>query len=87
MTTHNPEHAIILNGKVAILNREGILGIGQSSDTINSDTLSRFVRFIYKDYLYRRSRANGECSSVKHSNYIKCSIYFLTSVLTGLLFS
>lgn len=40
MTTHNPEHAIILNGKVAILNRKGMLGIGQSVETINSNTLS-----------------------------------------------
>ncbi|MDD3656098.1 MAG: ABC transporter ATP-binding protein [Atribacterota bacterium] len=40
MTTHNPEHAIFLNGKVAILNREGVLGIGQSAETLNSDTLS-----------------------------------------------
>ncbi len=40
MTTHNPEHAIILNGKVAILNRKGVLGIGQSVETINSNTLS-----------------------------------------------
>lgn len=40
MTTHNPEHAIILNGKVAILNKKGVLGIGQSVDAINSDTLS-----------------------------------------------
>ena len=41
MTTHNPDHAIILNGKVAILNREGVLGIGQAADTLNADTLSR----------------------------------------------
>lgn len=40
MTTHNPEHAIILNGKVAILNRKGILGVGQSAETINAETLS-----------------------------------------------
>jgi iron complex transport system ATP-binding protein len=40
MTTHNPEHAIILNGKVAILNRKGVLGIGQSVEAINSNTLS-----------------------------------------------
>ncbi|HSW35442.1 MAG TPA: ABC transporter ATP-binding protein [Candidatus Limnocylindrales bacterium] len=40
MTTHNPEHAIILNGKVAILNRQGVLGVGQAADTLNADTLS-----------------------------------------------
>jgi iron complex transport system ATP-binding protein len=40
MTTHNPEHAIILNGKVAILNREGVLGIGQAAETLSAETLS-----------------------------------------------
>lgn len=41
MTTHNPEHAVILDGKVAILNREGILGVGQAADSLNGETLSR----------------------------------------------
>ena len=41
MTTHNPEHAVILNGKVAILNREGILGVGNAADTLNGETLSQ----------------------------------------------
>lgn len=41
MTTHNPDHAIILNGKVAILNRDGILGVGQAAETLNKETLSQ----------------------------------------------
>jgi iron complex transport system ATP-binding protein len=40
MTTHNPEHAIILNGKVAILNRKGVLGVGQAAETLSEDILS-----------------------------------------------
>ncbi|MDD4834914.1 MAG: ABC transporter ATP-binding protein [Lutispora sp.] len=40
MTTHNPEHAIILNGKVAILNRRGVLGVGQAAETLSAKTLS-----------------------------------------------
>ncbi len=40
MTTHNPEHAIILDGKVAILNRKGVLSIGQAAETLNAETLS-----------------------------------------------
>lgn len=40
MTTHNPEHAIILNGKVAILDRQGTLGVGKAADTLNSEVLS-----------------------------------------------
>lgn len=53
MTTHNPEHAIILNGKVAILNREGVLGIGQAAETLNAETLSTLyglsIKTIYDD--------------------------------------
>lgn len=40
MTTHNPEHVGILNGKVAILNRKGVLDVGQASETLNGGTLS-----------------------------------------------
>lgn len=53
MTTHNPEHAIILNGKVAILNREGILGVGQAAETLSAQTLSNLygltIKTIYDD--------------------------------------
>lgn len=41
MTTHNPDHAIILNGKVAILDRNGRLNVGQAADTLTADTLTR----------------------------------------------
>ena len=41
MTTHNPEHAVILDGKVAILDRKGVLGVGQAADTLNGETLSK----------------------------------------------
>ena len=53
MTTHNPEHAIILNGKVAILNRKGVLSVGQAAETLSSETLSNLyglsVKTIYDD--------------------------------------
>ena len=53
MTTHYPDHAIILNGKVAILNQEGVLGIGLSAETVNEDTLSRLyglhVKTVYNE--------------------------------------
>jgi len=53
MTTHNPEHAIILNGKVAILNREGVLGVGQAAETLCAKTLSNLyglnIKTIYDD--------------------------------------
>lgn len=41
MTTHNPDHAIILNGKVAILDRQGVLDVGLASDSLNGETLSK----------------------------------------------
>lgn len=41
MTTHNPDHAIILDGKVAILDRNGVLGVGQAADTLTADTLTQ----------------------------------------------
>ncbi len=40
MTTHNPDHAIILDGKVAILNRDGTLRVGSVEDTLTAETLS-----------------------------------------------
>ena len=53
MTTHNPEHAIILNGKVAILNREGILGVGHAAETLNAEILSNLyglsIKTVYDD--------------------------------------
>lgn len=53
MTTHNPEHAIILNGKVAILNREGVLSVGQAAETLSAETLSNLyglsIKTIYDE--------------------------------------
>lgn len=40
MTTHNPDHAIILDGKVAILDKNGVLGVGHAADTLNKEMLS-----------------------------------------------
>jgi iron complex transport system ATP-binding protein len=53
MTTHNPEHAIMLNGKVAILNDEGILDVGLTAETINGETLSELyglpIKLVYNN--------------------------------------
>ena len=40
MTTHNPDHAIMLGGKVAILGRNGVLGVGRADEMLRADTLS-----------------------------------------------
>lgn len=50
MTTHNPDHAIILDGKVAILDRNGVLGVGQAADTLTSETLTRLYGLKVKTY-------------------------------------
>ncbi len=39
MTTHMPNHAIMLGGKTAILNRGGTLICGRTEEIINDDTL------------------------------------------------
>ena len=40
MTTHNPEHAIIMGGKAAILDRQGELHVGLAEEKLNAQTLS-----------------------------------------------
>lgn len=39
ITTHNPDHAILLGGRAAILDREGHLISGKADDIITEDTL------------------------------------------------
>lgn len=41
MTTHDPDHAIILGGKAAILDRDGALGVGRAEDILTEETLTR----------------------------------------------
>ncbi|MDO5135224.1 MAG: ABC transporter ATP-binding protein [Eubacteriales bacterium] len=50
MTTHNPDHAIMLDGKVAMLNREGILSVGDAGN-LSSESLSKLYGLrIKKEY-------------------------------------
>ena len=39
MTTHNPDHAIMLGGTTAILDKKGILTVGPSEEIITEETL------------------------------------------------
>lgn len=48
MTTHNPEHVGILNGKVAILNRQGVLGVDQAAEALSGETLSELYGLTIK---------------------------------------
>lgn len=57
LTTHNPDHALLLQDQVAILNREGILSAGLSTDVLNDQDLSALygtqLRLFYEEKLHR----------------------------------
>lgn len=40
-TTHNPDHALLLGGKVAVLNKQGSMLVGQANEIINDEYLSK----------------------------------------------
>lgn len=44
MTTHDPNHAILMGGKTAILDRSGHLFVGSSTDMLTEDRLSELYR-------------------------------------------
>ncbi|KIR02255.1 Iron(III) ABC transporter, ATP-binding protein [Lachnospiraceae bacterium TWA4] len=44
MTTHNPDHAIMLGGKTAILDENGILEVGNSEEIITEDVLKKIYK-------------------------------------------
>ncbi len=39
-TTHNPDHALLLNGRVAVVDRKGNMSVGNTSEIINEKFLS-----------------------------------------------
>jgi len=57
MTTHNPDQPILLGGKVAMLNSDGTLAVGESSDTLTSERLSELygcdLHLVYVDEVDR----------------------------------
>lgn len=57
MTTHNPDHAILLDGNVGILDYDGILRTGSVKDVMKEDILSKIYRtnlkLIYIEQLNR----------------------------------
>ncbi len=60
MTTHNPDHAIMLDGKVAILNSEGVLGVGMAADAITSETLTNLYG-LNVDMVYNEKADRNIC--------------------------
>ena len=44
LTTHTPDHAILLGGKTGILSREGEMVIGRTEDIVTEENLRRIYR-------------------------------------------
>lgn len=44
LTTHNPDHALLLGGMTAVLNRQGILQFGRSEEILTEDLLTELYR-------------------------------------------
>lgn len=59
MTTHNPDHAIMLDGKVGILDKSGTLHVGEAQKIITEDVLSQVynteVKIAYVDEVGRNA--------------------------------
>ena len=57
LTTHNPDHALLLQDQVAILDKNGILTTGLSTDVLNEQDLTELygteLKLIYEEQLHR----------------------------------
>ena len=57
MTTHNPDQPILLGGKVAMLNADGTLAVGEAGTTLTSERLSELygtdLHLVYVDAVDR----------------------------------
>ena len=57
LTTHNPDHALLLQDQVAILDRNGVLTTGLSTDVLNEQDLSQLygteLKLFYEEKLGR----------------------------------
>jgi iron complex transport system ATP-binding protein len=58
ITTHNPEHAIIMGGNAAILDRSGELHVGLASETLNAQTLSNLYGLTIKTVYDKDAKRN-----------------------------
>ena len=57
VTTHNPDHAMLLHDKVAILDKEGHLKVGKTSEMITAETLSELYDIkLYLEYIEKVHR-------------------------------
>ena len=57
LTTHNPDHALLLQDQVAILDRNGVLSTGLSTDVLKEQNLSELygteLKLFYEERLGR----------------------------------
>ena len=57
LTTHNPDHALLLQDQVAILDRSGVLSTGLSTDVLKEQDLSALygteLKLFYEERLHR----------------------------------
>ena len=57
LTTHNPDHALLLQDQVAILDKDGVLTTGLSTDVLNEKDLTRLyeteLKLFYEETLGR----------------------------------
>lgn len=57
VTTHNPDHAMLLDDTVAILDKEGHLTVGRSSELLTADRLSDLYDIeLYLEYIEKVNR-------------------------------
>lgn len=58
LTTHDPDHALLLGGKIAVLDRNGELSFGEGNDILTEDTLSSLyampLKLIYEEQVKRK---------------------------------
>ncbi|MCL1830851.1 MAG: ABC transporter ATP-binding protein [Oscillospiraceae bacterium] len=59
ITTHNPDHALLLGGQSALMSSEGSLVVGKTDDILTQESLSRIydtdIRLEYIDTLCRKA--------------------------------
>ena len=60
MTTHDPNHAFLFSGRVALMRPGGAILVGPAADVINDDTLSATYGIDIGVYLARRRNGPGE---------------------------
>ncbi len=71
VTSHVPDHPILLNSKVGILDGSGHLTVGKSADIVTEENLQRIyhapLHMIYIEQLHRNACLIGELSGASNS--------------------